>query len=258
MAKKKKKPLIFLPVDDKKGKSIKIPKTDFEYKIFKLKELSASPLNPSFRTNKFKLKSLVKNLSVNGQNNPITVVKLKTTVDGKPKTVNRIVDGHRRCAALEQLGHDEVHGILLKNDAINYDEAFTSLHSSTLKINTVQECERWLKGAKSISNTTRNRITCLQTRLGKVRAKMIIQRCVDIGKSPGTIAMAINNYERYINEKLSSEGNFKVAYWMLNIGSSWKLSTAIGALIPVELLKECIKHQVEIPEDWAHRLGELV
>jgi hypothetical protein len=244
--------LTFEPVTKEKKK---IPETKFTYKVLKLSEVNFSPLNPTIRTRKNKLKRLITNIAKNGQNNPITVMRIKTAVDNKAGVVvNRIVDGHRRCAALHYLGHTEVHAIVLNNPKVNYDKAFTSLHADTVRINTVQECERWLKGAKSISQMTKGRIASLQKRLGKVRARMIIKRCVSLDKSPGTIAMAMRNYEQYIGKKLSRKENFNVAYWLVNIGSSWVISTAIGALIPIDFLEDCINNKKEIPVDWAHKI----
>jgi len=248
--------LTFEPVIKEKKK---IPETKFKYKVLKLSEVNFSPLNPTIRTRKDKLRGLISNIAINGQNNPITVMRVKTAVGDKSGViVNRVVDGHRRCAALHHLGHTEVHAIILDNSKVNYDKAFTSLHADTVRINTVQECERWLKGAKSISQQTRGRITSLQRRLGKARARMIIKRCVSLDKSPGTIAMAMRNYEQYIGKKLSRKENFNAAYWLVNIGSAWIISTAISALIPINFLEDCINNKKEIPVDWAHKIGDLV
>ena len=123
--------LTFSPVVNKKKE---IPQTKFTYKILKLSEVNFSPLNPTIRTKKNKLKRLINNIAQNGQNNPITIMRIKTCVNGQPsRIVNRVVDGHRRCAALHALGHKEVHAIILDNKHIKYDKAFKADYYQFLK-----------------------------------------------------------------------------------------------------------------------------
>ena len=256
--KKKKKSLTFLLADketlDEAQEKIIIDKQDNKPKLVKLfvGELSHSKLNPSVRTRKSSLKGLKNSLVKYGQLEPIAV-------ELRGNGVKKIVNGHRRCECFKALGWEEIDAIVLGANQADYDATFTAMHADTLKITTVQECERWLKGATNISTSTKSRISALQDRLGIQRGRMVIKRCVTTNKSPGTIASALVNYEKYIAEKaLNDDENMKVAYWMLNIGSSWKLSAAIAAFIPKELLVHCVDNQLPIPEDWAHRIGEFV
>ena len=132
------------------------------------------------------------------------------------------------------------------------------MHEDTLKINAVMECERWLKGATNISASTQGRIVSLQSRLGKGNARSVIKRCVEINRSPGTIASALRNYEKYVGDVMihDQKSNMNFAYWLLNTGSSWQFSNAIAALIPVELLVKYVNNKEPIPKNWVHKLGE--
>tara|TARA_R100001594_G_scaffold89766_3_gene124204 strand:- start:3756 stop:4529 length:774 start_codon:yes stop_codon:yes gene_type:complete len=249
---KKKKPLTFMPVKgDSKEKSTTKTQKDNKPRLVKVRvnELSGSRLNPTIRTTKQSLKSLKTNLVTKGQLEPITI-------EARNNGIMKIINGHRRTACFKQLGWEFIDAIILENNHSDYDETFTALHSSSLKITTVQECERWLKGAKSISSNARGKILQLQGQLGKTVARSVISRCVEINKSPGTIGAAIRMYADYINETLTHKECGVVAYWILNVGSSWKMSIAIQAMIPINYLKYLINNKLEIPVDWAHNAGD--
>lgn len=212
--------------------------------------LSPSKLNPSIRTQEKTLKSLKKSLLKHGQLEPITVKK-------QGNKIIKIVNGHRRYASFQSLGWKWIDGIVIHN-ITDYDSTFTAMHEDTLKINAVMECERWLKGATNISASTQGRIVSLQSRLGKGNARSVIKRCVEINRSPGTIASALRNYEKYVGDVMihDQKSNMNFAYWLLNTGSSWQFSNAIAALIPVELLVKYVNNKEPIPKNWVHKLGE--
>ena len=215
-----------------------IPTTKFQYNVFKIADLSFSPLNPSIRTELKRVKSLASNLAKNGQNEPITIMEMVSNGD----RLLRVVNGHRRCVALIELGYKEVHGILLKNKAINYDKAFTALHEDTMKISAVQECERWLKGAKNISTRVTRRIHELESLLGnKTKAKNTIKRCVYQNMSPFTILQGIRRFNSYTNES-SKKMNNSVAYYLLNVCTEWRMRMAIESFIPIDELIEYINN----------------
>ena len=229
-----------------------IPITKFQYHIFKIADLSFSPLNPSVRTELRRVKSLAANIAKNGQNEPITIMKMKSN----GTDVLRVVNGHRRCVALKELGHKEVHGLLLKNKKINYDKAFTSLHEDTMKISAVQECERWLKGAKNISTRVTRRIHELENLLGnKTKTKNTIKRCVYQNMSPFTILQGIRRFNTYTNES-SKKMNNSVTYYLLNICTEWRMRMAIESFIPIDELIGYINNREPIAQSWASQ-GEV-
>ena len=223
-----------------------IPSTKFEYDVFKIADLNFSPLNPTARTELKRVKSLALNIAKNGQNEPITIMEM--TSNGK--RLLRVVNGHRRCVALKELGQKEVHGILLKNDKINYDKAFTALHEDTMKISAVQECERWLMGAKSISTRVTKQIDEMQELLGKSKARNTIKRCVNKDMSPFTILQGIKRYNTYTGQS-GVKSNSSLAYYLLNICTEWRMRMAIESFIPVNELMEYIKNREPIEQDWA-------
>ena len=203
-------------------KEIHIPETKFEYRKLKIEDCDYSPLNPSMRVSPKKIKPLATNIAKNGQNNPITVIRMNLS-NKKPF---RVVDGHRRCHAFESLNKTEIHGLILKNKVINYDKTFTCLHEDTMKITTSQECERWLKGASNITARTLNMIRELQTMLGKPTARNVIRRHVAAETSPHNTLSGMRDYRKYTGKKTRSD-NKLVSYWLLNVGNAWKLRIAV-------------------------------
>ena len=215
-----------------------------------IKNLSFSPLNPTVRTKNSQLRKLKNNLAENGQLTPVIVKKIKSSqTTGSGHTVLRLVDGHRRATCLRELGFKTIKAIVIDNQA-NYDETFTALHADTMKISSVQECERWLKGAKSISTQVLNVINKVESKLGKRSARQVITRCVQMNMSPTTLIKCMEKYSTY-TKRTSRAENKKVTYWLLNIAKPWKLYSAIDAFIPLALLLDCVDNKKTIPADWA-------
>ena len=102
-----------------------IPRNFPELVRVKISELSLSKLNPTVRSLPAKLKGLTRDLTKEGQLNPITIKK--TSVN-----VYRVVNGHRRIACLKTLGETWVDAIVLNNKS-DYDKTFTAMHSNTMK-----------------------------------------------------------------------------------------------------------------------------
>ena len=234
------------------------PENGMEIVTLQIEDLNLSPLNPSSRTKPKKLQKLKNNLAKYGQLTPIIVKKMQTTTPDtsmkhniKSHMVLRVVDGHRRTHCLSELGHDTIKALIVKNEA-NFDETFTALHADTMKISSVQECERWLKGAKFISNAVVTIIKELQEKLGKATARQVIIRCVVAEMSPGSLNKCLTKFRVYTG-KSSRISNKAVAYWVLNISKPWRMVRAIDSFIPVGLLLECIDNKVPIPDDWAVR-----
>jgi len=219
------------------GTNAKIPRHKITLKAFKMKDLTLSPLNPRQRTTQANLRSLKKNIQLMGQVQPITVIK-----DGKRLMV---VDGHRRFNALKSLGHKDIIGCLIET-TLNYDKIFTALHEDTMKISAVQECERWLKGAKNISKRVLRSIRQLESKLGLRRAKLTIARCVEQGVSAITICDGMNAYLNYV-EDTSPNGAIKAAYFVLNVDTAHHVTQAINQFIPIETIVECINDRKPIP-----------
>tara|TARA_Y100001973_G_C5146628_1_gene305748 strand:+ start:431 stop:1174 length:744 start_codon:yes stop_codon:yes gene_type:complete len=242
------------------NKDIIVATPDNEIKMvtLRLEELNLSPLNPETRTKPKKLRRLKANLEKHGQLTPIIVKRIKTTTKNdsqkgsrKHEDVLRVVDGHRRAHCLSELGHKTIKALIIKNEA-NYDETFTALHADTMKISTVQECERWLKGAKSISNRVTTLIGEMQRALGRNTTRQVISRCVESETSPGTLWAGMKKYRAYTGRKSRAQ-NKEIAYWLLNISTVWMMIRAIDSFIPIELLTESIDNKVPIPPDWAIR-----
>tara|TARA_R110002051_G_scaffold320273_1_gene405442 strand:+ start:550 stop:1251 length:702 start_codon:yes stop_codon:yes gene_type:complete len=221
----------------KDGTSTTIPVHQITLEEFKIKDLTLSPLNPTQRTTQGKLRGLTKNLQSIGHIQPITVIR-----DGQNLMV---VDGHRRLSALKSLGNKTIQGCLVDSE-INYDKIFTALHEDTLKISAVQECERWLKGAKNISERVMRSIQQLGNKLGKRKAKVTIARCVDQNISIISLCDGMSVYLNYVEDTSQKNAN-KVAYYILNVDSVYHIKHAINQFIPIETIVECINGRKSIP-----------
>jgi len=221
----------------KDGTSTTMPVHQMTLKDFKLKDLTLSPLNPKQRTTEGSLKTLKKNLHAIGHIEPITVIKNGNNL--------MVVNGHRRYNALKALGRKTVKGCLI-DSTLDYDKIFTALHEDTMKITAVQECERWLKGAKNISERVMRSIRQLENKLGIRRTKLTIARCVAQNVSAITMCDGMSAYLNYV-EDTSAKGAIKAAYFILNVDTANHVKQAINQFIPIETLVECINERKPIP-----------
>ena len=204
-----------------------------EILITKVKE---SKFNPTVRTNKdcFKYKALRTNIKTHGLITPIVLSKNLV-----------VIDGHRRLNCLKDLGVRKVNAIIHETVTNrNYDTMFVAANENSMTITPAQEAERYLAGAK-ISKRTEKVIKELET----VAGRPFIKRIVANKKSPTTYYIALKQFQNYTKQVKRSVLR-KVVYWMLNVGSAYKLKAAIGDFIPIDLLMNAIETKTLFTKDW--------
>ena len=204
-----------------------------EIPIDKIKE---SVYNPSVRTDResTKYQKLRRNIKINGLIVPIVI-----------GSNMKLVEGHRRLNCFKDLGREKIPAII--NDDItpkNYDKMFVAANEDSMNINTAQECERYLKGAL-ISEQTLKYIQYLE----EIGGRRFIKRIVAKRKSPVSYYVAISQFKSYTKITLRKTLR-KVVYWMLNIGSAYKLKSASAGFIPANVLISAIEERKDISVDW--------
>ena len=207
--------------------------THREVLITKVKE---SKFNPTVRTDKnsTKYKALRANIKTNGLITPIVLSKNLT-----------VIDGHRRLNCLKDLGVRKVNAIIHETVTNrNYDTMFVAANENTMTITPAQEAERYLAGAK-VSERTKNVIAGLE----KVGGRPFIKRIVADKKSPMTYHIALQQFQNYTKQTKRSVLR-KVVYWMLNVGSAYKLKSAMSDFIPVEVLVNSIETKTLFTKNW--------
>ena len=207
-----------------------------KYMEVSIAEIKESKYNPTIRTDREnpKYRKLRHNIKTNGLIVPIVV-----------SSGMKLVDGHRRLNCLKDLGYEKVPAVINDNiTAKNYDRMFVAANEDSMTITTAQECERYLKGAL-ISERT---LKCIQY-LEEIGGRNFIKRIVSLNKSPVSYHIAINQFKSYT--KITNRAMLrKVVYWMLNIGSAYKLKSAIAGFIPANILVSAIENRKDIGADW--------
>jgi|TARA_R100000501_G_C2607398_1_gene102778 hypothetical protein len=207
--------------------------THKEILITKIKE---SKFNPTVRTSRDSLgyKALRANIKTHGLITPVVLSKNLV-----------VIDGHRRLNCLKDLGVRKVNAIV--HDTVtnrNYDTMFVAANENTMTITAAQEAERYLAGAK-ISEKTKNMIVELE----KVGGRSFIKRIVADRKSPTTYYIALRQFQNYTKQTKRSVLR-KVVYWMLNVGSAYKLKAGISDFIPVDLLMNAVENKTLFTKNW--------
>ena len=211
-----------------------------KHKELSLKKVKQSKFNPTVRTDKTsaKYKALKKNIETNGLIVPIVLSKNLT-----------IIDGHRRFNCLKDLGVTKVPAIV--HDTVttrNYDKMFVAANEDSMTITAAQEAERYLQGA-SISKRTETIIKELEA----IGGRPFIKRIVAEHKSPTTFYIAINQFKSY-TKKTTRMMLRKVVYWMLNVGSAYKLKAAMADFIPADTLVNAIETRTLFTKEWHSHL----
>ena len=204
-----------------------------EVSIVKIKE---SKYNPSIRTKRenVKYKKLRSNIERNGLIVPIVI-----------GSGMKLIEGHRRVNCFKDLGYETIPAIINSNiTAKNYDKMFLAANEDSMNINTAQECERYLMGALISSSTHR-----MIKELEEIAGRNFIKRIVADGNSPITYKRAITQFQTYTGIKTKKMAK-KVVYWMLNVGSAYKLKSAMGFFIPANILIGAIEERRDIGADW--------
>ena len=201
-----------------------------------ISKIKKSKFNPTIRTDKncYRYKALRTNIKANGLIVPVVLSKNLV-----------VIDGHRRLSCLKDLGIRKVNAIVHETVTNrNYDKMFVAANESSMTITPAQEAERYLAGAL-VSKSTANIIAELE----KIGGRSFIKRIVADRKSPVTYFIALRQFQNYTKQTKRSILR-KVVYWMLNVGSAYKLKLSISEFIPIDMLMEAINTKTPLTTKW--------
>jgi len=217
------------------------------FKRVPLNTLVPSPYNPPSRERK--VEELARNIKEYGLLVPIIVSSDLT-----------VVDGHRRTMAFKLIAkqdgkkESEVKVPIIQHnsdsDAV-YDSMFISANKDTMLINGNQYLWRYMNGA-SVDSRNLSRIRWIEKALGATYAKGMFARILERGQSASSYQMSMGMYCRYTNTSPTNKADMrKLAYYMLNVESSYRVKTAIAHFIPIDVLKECVKENKKIEASFS-------
>ena len=199
----------------------------------KVDEIKPSPFNPPVRTDHTNLKYKALRRSVRRVG---ILVPLSVTND------YTLIDGNRRLEIAKELNMKEVPTIVNGSESMaRFDEYFVEANENTMPMTSAQELYRYMKGAR-ISRSTKRAIEHLKEIGGITLLKDILKT----GKSPVTFHIAVNQYKNYAKDHNNPSELQQVMYWMLKVGSPYKLKSAIGNYIPLSVLLEAVTKRIPL------------
>ena len=201
-----------------------------------IKDLKPNIFNPPQRVNKTTSawKNLMHSVSKKGQIFPIAI-----------SSDNVIVNGTRRTEVAKTLGKEKIVATRLNSNSSElYDDLFVESNVSE-KITGAQWAWRYLQGAsvpKDIETALKN--------LRRVGGISCIRRIVELNKSPVTFNIGLQMFRNYVGTDKKPMLR-KVIYWMLYVGSGYRLKFLMGEYIPVQILINAVetKRNIMFRED---------
>tara|TARA_R100001530_G_scaffold127901_1_gene97340 strand:+ start:87 stop:725 length:639 start_codon:yes stop_codon:yes gene_type:complete len=204
-----------------------------EYREIEISKLKESKYNPKLRTDKAnsKYRSLRRNIETNGLLVPIVA----------DRSFN-VVDGHRRLSCMRDLGSKTIPTFVNRRiTSKNFDHMFVAANDDTMTISASQETERYLMGAPVVSKKVLKAIKALE----KIGGRSVIKTIARMGNSPNTYLIGIGMYCNY-TKKNTRKDERKALYWMLNVGSGYKLKSAIYSFVNADYIADCVDNRKQI------------
>ena len=209
-----------------------------EFTTCKVSDLKPSKLNPPQRERN--VAKLARSIKMVGLLQPIIIAGNKT-----------VIDGHRRLMACKMLKLEEVP--VIKHNSTSskeYDKLFVHTNEHTQLMNGNQYLWRYMNGA-SIPEIHLRRIKWLEKALGKTYAKGMFERILQNGRSAGTYQMAMGIYCKYTNKTLKNTAHMrKLAYYLLNVETCYRVKSAIRYFIPIRLLVDSVNNRKKIRSEF--------
>lgn len=207
-----------------------------QYKKVPLNTLVPSPFNPPQRLKKTDI--LAQSILDKGLIVPIVVAKDMTIIDG-----HRRYNAFKKIASKKNLKHSEIVVSVIQHNDVStkdYDKMFVAANEETMIINGNQYLWRYLKGV-SIPKTHLTRIKWLENALGKTYATGMFNRILEFGGAANTYQMTMGVYCKYTGVKPTNHAHMrKLAYYLLNVDTPYRVKSSIAHFIPVNVLKKCI------------------
>jgi len=162
-----------------------------------------------------------------------------------------IIDGHRRYTVAVNLGIKKVP--VIKHNSSSHelhiaDGMWVSANNDTNMISGHQWLWRYMNGV-SVAAKPLSRIKTLEKWLGKRSATALFKKILARGQSANTYQFGMGRYRAYTG-KTSVQHMKKVAYYLLNVETSYRVRCAIEEFIPVNVLIYCVETRQKIASDF--------
>lgn len=131
----------------------------------KIADLKSASYNPIGRTDKKKLAGMIKSIEAVGLIYPIAITKS-----------GQVIDGHRRLAAVKEMGWEEVPVVVVSGDA---EAIYASVASATRRLNGNEALQVYLKEPLAISDRLRG----IHEEAEKVLGRELLQKMAKQGTS---------------------------------------------------------------------------
>ena len=196
----------------------------------KVKNVKPNEHNPPVRIDRDnKFKKLLTSVSRYGLISPIVI-----------SSNNVLINGNRRLAVHKDLGKKTIKAIRHNSEShVLFDEYFVESNIVEV-ISGSQWAWRYLKGA-SVPSKLRSIFKFLK----RVGGESCLRRMVELKKSPVSFAIGVNMFRNYTGN-VSNTMAKKVIYWMLYVGSAYRLKSLIGEYIPTQVLVNAVKEKKQI------------
>lgn len=186
-----------------------------------LADLKNAKYNPKSRTEKQKLRALIKSIEQIGLIYPIAISQ-----DGV------IIDGHRRAAACRAMGWDEIPVIVVAGDA---EEIYASVNGeATRRVTGAEQMRIWLKEPRALDERLRNLHRMAQQDIGRDMMKVI-------ATSGGSVTMWrwAKEASSYVDDD-TPEFRRRAVKWLLKHRGARLVRGMIALRMPGEIIYKAI------------------
>lgn len=171
-----------------------------EHRLLDVGKVKSAKYNPAKRVMSAKLKSLVKSINRIGLIYPIIVDK-----------EHRIIDGHRRLAAVMELGWEAIPAIIVERT--DRDEVYADVNATSAKMNGNETLGIWLANPKAVGETASKTIAEME----KVLSRKLLARVYEAGLS-SRVYLTAKRVAKYVGQETQE---------MVQQAVEWLMETAI-------------------------------
>ena len=217
---------------------------DLEFVMVDTDKLKPCWFNPPTRTdnNKSAFKNLRANIAKYGIQTPLEVTSDYVIVNGNRRFKSALATRLNKVPCLVRRN--------LKSTHPAFKILFCILNKDTRAIAGSEWGHLWLKGDEVLTMGIPTQVNTSYTNLSKIAGRGFITTFVKKGKSHSTFSAAFSMLKNYVPDRSDDMFMKQTAYWMLNVGSAYKLKNAIWEYVPTGILIECIEERKPLPVHW--------
>lgn len=193
-----------------------------QVKRLKIADLKKAGYNPESRVSEKSILSLAKSITKVGLIYPISV-----------STTNKVIDGHRRLAAAELLGWEEIPCLVTATE--NEDEVYAEVNANTQKLGGAQSIQVWLKNPHAVTPRTATFLENMQDQVGLALIKKLAQS--GFSMTPIRILNKLARYTEDNDPKFLKEA----LAWMIRWRNTGIVRSYMRMQLPAHELHKAIK-----------------